>query len=199
MANTLAGFGFRPVAQYGGSPPNYALNYRQIAYDNAHTIAYGDPVLGLSTGYIDLFTKTSTTIHGIFVGVTYANPTAIGGYTRSPQWVPLTLSSTTVVTAAVLNDPTAVFMAQVNGTALTVDNVGNNIDITSASSGVPNAAGFSTCTLLSSTVNTTATLPFRILGIVPAPGPIPNYDPTADNNFVYVKFNTSDLLNTTGL
>lgn len=206
-ANSLVPFGFRVANQYGGSPSNFPLNVREIAYNYGTQIAFGDPVKSLSTGYVNVFANGNTTVHGVLAGVEYVNPTAIGGFTFAPYWLaPAGLASTTHVIAKVYNDPTTVFMAQVNGAAITTASIGYNIDITAASSGAPNAAGISTCSLLSSSAATTATLPFRILGIVGISdggvvnmGPIPGYDPTGANNFVYVKMNTSDLLNTTGI
>ena len=208
-ANPLVPFGFRLANLYGSASPNYALNDRQIAYNNTNKIAYGDPVKSLSTGYIDVMAVGGSTIHGVLFAADYPLSTAFGGYQFSPYWPGVALaSSSSIVTAKVCNDPTAVFMAQVRGTALTVDNVGNNIDIYTGTSGAPTAAGISTCALDAASVNTTATLPFRIVGIVgltsgnggsTGAGPIPNYNPTYDNNFVYVKMNTSDLLNTTGI
>lgn len=200
MANPLVPFGFRAANNYGSSPPNYAINSRQIAYNYATQIAWGDPVKSLSSGFINLYANAQTTIHGILDRVFYVNPTAIGGVSFLPYWNAPTLVSTTVVTAHVYNDPTMVFMAQCSGAAITVDNIGNNIDILAGTSGVPNAAGFSTCALDAASAAVTATLPFRIVGIVPTGGgPFPGYDATQTNNCVYVKFNTSDLLNTTGI
>lgn len=199
--NPLVPFGFRVANQYGSSPPNFQTNSRSIAYNNSNKIAWGDPVKSISTGYIDLMATGGTTIHGILDRVFYPNPLQIGGVSFLPYW-PATsgLASTTVVTAHVYNDPTTVFMAQVNGAAVTVASIGLNIDITTSTSGAPNAAGYSTCSLLSSSIQNTATLPFRIVGIVATGGgPFPNYDATLDNNCVFVKMNTSDLLATTGI
>lgn len=207
MANVATPFGFRVANLYGSSPSNYALNVGRIAYNESSVIAYGDPVDLASTGYVDLMAISGSSIFGIFAGCEYSNATAVGGVTFSPQWAaPSGLASTAVVTARLITDPTMVFMAQYIGSAVTQTNIGNNVDITTGTSGVPNGAGISTCSL-GGTIDTTATKPFRIVGIVGIGdvfangpiGPIPNYDPTADNNFVYVKFNTSRLLNTTGV
>ena len=205
MANPVVPFGFRPVNLYGSSASNYALNVANIAYNQPDKIAYGDPVIQNSSGQIDVMAISGSAIFGIFAGCEYPNATAVGGVTFSPYWPGVTIATTAIVTARVISDPTMVFMAQYVGTALTQTNVGNNVDITSVTSGAPNAAGFSTCSL-GGTADTTNTKPFRILGIVGIGdifangnlGPIPGYDPAADNNFVYVKMNTSSLLATTG-
>ena len=203
-ANPVVPFGFRIANQYGAVPPNYAMNNRAIAYNNTNKIAYGDPVYSLSTGYIDVMAAGGSTIHGILAAVEYPNPTAVGGFTFTNFWNDVSgLASTTVVVGKVYNDPTTVFMAQFIGTALTVQAIGYNVDITTATSGAPNSAGISVCSL-GGTPATTSTYPFRIVGIVGAfgtPGgfPIPGYNPTFDNQFLYVKMNTSDLLSTTGV
>ncbi len=201
MANVLAPFGLRATNQYGSVVPNFATNSRNIAYNNTNQIAWGDPVKSLSTGYIDLMAVSGSTIHGVLDRVFYPQPTAVGGVVFAPYWnAPAGLASTTVVAAHVYNDPTTVFMAQVNGVAVTVASIGLNIDITTGTSGVPNAAGFSTCSLNSGGIANTATFPFRIVGIVPTGGgPFPNYDATQANNCIFVKMNTSDLLNATGI
>lgn len=204
-ANPNVAFGFRAAFQYGGSPPNYALNRRQIAYNNTNQIAYGDPVKLISTGYVDLMAIGGTTIHGIAAGVAYPNTNTVGGIYFGNAWTaPAGLSSTTNVELKVYNDPTTIFMAQYIGTALTVDNIGNNVDITTGTSGAPNTAGISVCSLGGATA-TTNTLPFRIIGIlgigayVGYPSPLPNYVATNDNQFLFVKMNTSDLLATLGI
>lgn len=205
-ANTNVAFGFRAAFQYGGSPPNYALNRRQIAYNNTNKIGYGDPVKLLSTGYVDLMATGGSTIHGIAAGVAYSDPSVlVGGTFFGNAWTaPSGLATTCNVELKIYNDPTTIFMAQYIGTALTVDCLGNNVDITTSSSGAPNSAGISVCSLTASTA-TTGTFPFRIVGILGLgnysgfPSPLPGYVPTNDNQFLFVKMNTSDLLATTGI
>lgn len=211
-ANPVVPFGFRPVYLGGSSPPNYAIAQRSIAYNNSNKIAFNDPVIGLSTGYIDVYTIATNHILGVMVGpVVYANPTAVGGVNFGQYWsAPSGLASTTVVQAGLITDPTMIFMAQYVGAALDVGVIGDNVDITTSTSGAPNAAGISVCSLGGTATGTTNTLPFRIRGIVGisdallgagsgGTGPIPNYNPLNDNQFLYVSMNTSELLNTTGV
>ncbi len=205
-ANTNVAFGFRVAFPYGGNPPNFALNRRQIAYNLSNKIAYGDPVKSLSTGYVDVMAIGGTSIHGIAAGVAYSDPSVlVGGTYFGNAWTaPSGLATTANVELKVYNDPTTIFMAQYIGTALTVDNIGNNVDITTSTSGAPNSAGISVCSLGGATA-TTNTLPFRIVGILGIgnyagfPSPLPGYVPTNDNQFLFVKMNTSDLLSTTGI
>lgn len=203
-ANTLIPFGFRVASQYNASPGNFSVNTRSIAYNNANNIGYGDPVKSISTGYIDLMAAGGTTIHGIFAGCEYPSATAVGGYSFQPIWAAVSgLASTATVQARVYNDPMTVFLAQANGAAMTISKVGYNIDILA---GTPNAqSGIATSSLDATTVATTGTLPFKIIGIlglgayVNSVSPLSTYVPTNDNQFVFVKMNTSDLVQTTGI
>lgn len=202
MANTIAGFGFKDAGTLIGSAGNYSTINRQIAYNYGTTIAYGDPVKLLSNGTIGLVANGDTTIDGIFVGCNYTDTNALYNHSFKPSWTSPSLASTIVVTAKVVVDPMYQFIAQVSGGTATQNNVGNNIDILAGTAGVPNAAGWSTCLLdganLGSSI-TTATLPFRIIGIVGSPGFTFSYDSTTANNLVYVKLNTSDLTTATGI
>lgn len=199
MANVIAGFGFKDSSLLGSSASNYAVLDRQILYSYGTSIAYGDPVKLASDGTIQLVANGDTTIDGIFLGCNYVDANSIYNYSFRPSWTHPTLPSGTLVTAKVAVDPTMLFIAQLSGGTAVQTNIGNNVDILANTSGVPNAAGYSTCLLDGSAMDTTATKPFRIVGIVPAPGFQFGYDPTAANNLVYVKLNTSDLLTATGI
>lgn len=200
-ANTLAPNGFLVTSPYGMSVPNYAIQVGRIAYNYASQIGFGDPVKLLTDGTVNLFANGDTTIHGIFAGCQYVDPST-GTYQFRPSWPAVSgLASTAIVTAKMIVDPRAVFRVQVSGTALTQAAVGANIDIVDSGTGVsgsPNAAGISTCALKSSTLNTTNTLPFRVVGIV-SDVLFRGYDPTGTNNFALVTMNTSDINNTTGI
>lgn len=202
MANTIAGFGFKDAGTLIGSAGNYSTINRQILYNYGTTIAFGDPVKLANDGTIQLVANGDTTIDGIFAGCSYTDTNALYNYAFRPSWTAPSLASTTVVTAKVIVDPFYQFIAQVSGGTAVQTDIGNNIDILAGTSGVPNGAGFSTCLLDGANLgssSTTATLPFRIMGIVQAPGFTFNYDPTAANNLVYVKLNTSDLMTATGV
>lgn len=205
MANTLAGFGFRGGQPGNASAPTFAMNQYQIAYNDTIDIGWGDPVTMTSSGVV---TGTSTTFStngmvGIFRGCSYADSTAPGGLRFLNYWPGVALgSSSTVVTAFVETDPTAVYLAQTSGAALAVTNIGNNLDIVSGTGSAPNAAGISTCVLDVSSAATTA-LPFRIVGILGvgwlanAPPPISGGSVTDTNGWVYVKINNSLIYSTT--
>lgn len=208
MANTLSPSGFHPVARADGAAPNYRITTMRIAYNLANKIGYGDPVKLLSTGFIDVMGVGGSTISGIFLGCYYFDPNNPSTPGWRNAWTAPSLASTTIVTAKVLNDPSAVLQCQVDGTvsgALTQADVGKNIDI-SATSGAPNSqSGISVCALDGNTKATTPTLPFKILSIVglesgaATPAINPSYDPTASNNWITVTFNTNALVQTTGI
>lgn len=72
MSNPTGGFGLRPVRRRDGAAWTGALSAVQLAYNNAHAIAKGDPVVSLGTGFIDLW--ASGVIRGVFWGCEYLDP-----------------------------------------------------------------------------------------------------------------------------
>lgn len=207
MANTLAGFGFRGGQRGDGASSSFATAIYQIAYNDTIDLGLGDPVLQLSSGYIAGTATTFSTggMLGIFCGCEYVDTTVPGGIRYSQTWPGVALgSSATVVTAKVAIDRSATYLAQYSGTtALTVDNIGNNIDIVSGTGSAPNAAGISTCVLDATSSLSTTALPFRIVGILGVgvyanvPPPIAGGDVTAGNGWVYVQINNSQLYSST--
>ncbi len=206
-ANTSAPSGFQTIRRIDGSVPNYAAQENYIAYNNAHRINFGDPVIRLASGYIDIMASGGSTVHGIFRGCRYVDPNTLKTEFY-PAWKTPTLGSNIIVYALVDTDPFMVFQCQQVGTALTIANIGQNIDITTSSSGSTSSSiGLSVCSLAGSTAATTNTLPFRIIGIVGLNGgagaytPAINaaYNPSYDNNWLEVTMNTSDQLQTTGI
>lgn len=196
-ANTLAPNGFQAARLYNGSAPNYAIRTGVIAYNYGSKIASGDPVFLNTSGNIALFVAGGTTIHGIFRGCSYVDPNL-----QRKQWYPAwnipTLATGTIVSCDIEVDPELTFQCQVNGAAVTQASVGLNIDIASGTSGVPTAAGISTCALDGGNIHATNTLPFRIVRVVGSPAINYLYNSTFDNNLVEVTLNTSDITARTG-
>ena len=206
-ANVLAPFGFREMRLWTGSVPNYAVNSRPLLYNYGSNIATGDPVYMQTSGLLALFVKGGTTIDGIANEFEYFDPNNIlsGGF--HPAWNQPSLASTATPFVKVQADPNMIFMAQGRGTALTASAVGLNVDIYSGTSGLPVAgSGQSVCALDPSTALNTATLPFRIVGIIGlTPGfgsqglNVPaGYVPTNDNQLFAVTMNTQDMTTRTG-
>lgn len=196
MANPTVGWGFRPVRNFLSSAGNFQTNTRQIAYNYATAIGFGDAVIPLSTGYIALATATDTPIQGIFAGCRYINPNAAQGQqiTYSKNWPGVSLGvSTIVVTAFVYDDPNIVFEVRNSSAAtpITEADLGINAKLVA---GTVNSAGISTQTLDQATIATTPTFPFRIQGLSRAV----NNDNTIGNNLVYVTLNAAALNTPTG-
>lgn len=206
-ANVLSPFGFREMRLWTGSAPNYAINGRNMLYNYASQIAWGDPVYLTSTGTIALYVVAGTTIDGIAAGFEYFDPNNILSGAYHPAWTAPTLPSTTTVVGKVITDPNMVFLAQARGTALTESAIGQNIDIYTGTSGAPvSGSGQSVCALDAANVHTTATLPFRIVGILGLTAGfstqglnVPNgYVATNDNQYLAVTMNTQDMTTRTG-
>ncbi len=193
MSNTQAPNGFSQLNLYNGASPNYAMTTRQIAYDNSHSIGTGDPVEELNTGYIDIASGSTTTILGIFLGCEYTD--SIRGKVWSRSWNHPSTAVAGTVQALVCNDPNAQFLVQAGGstTAIGLADIGANAYFGGA--GAPNTAGSSVAYLDQTTINTTNTLAFRIMGL----GQSPNNDNTSGYNWVIVKMNNQAYNTTTGL
>lgn len=202
-ANIAAPSGFNTVRRYDGAAPNYGAREEVIAFNYGTRINFGDPVFRHTDGTIRLYAAAGTTVHGIFRGCRYLDPGTLKTE-YYPAWRTPTLPSTTTVFAMVDQDPLMTFMAQAVGTALTQSAIGQNMDITAGTSGTStNLSGISTCSL-SGTAANTATLPFRVVGIIGLSGglvtPAINaaYVATNDNQWLEVMMNTTDWSTRTG-
>lgn len=192
-ANTYAPSGFATAKRVDGAVPNYATQASYpILYNYSAQIAYGDPVFLATDGTLRIVPNGGTSILGIFRGCKYLSATT-GRVEWYSYWsAPANLATTTVVTAYVDSDPSMEFICQGTGTAVTQSQVGLNVDIVTSSSGAPGAApaGLSTCGLLLSSISSTATLPFRIVAVVPAPYANLSYSSSNTNQFLRVQMNT---------
>ncbi|MGO8915766.1 MAG: hypothetical protein ACLQJR_07655 [Stellaceae bacterium] len=183
MSNPTGGYGLRPVRRRDGAAWTGALTAVQLAFNNAHTIAKGDPVVSLSTGFVDLW--ASGVIRGVFWGCEYLDP--VNNYVNwFNAWKAPTLPSTTAVTAYIIDDPDLIFEIRSGAGLQTIQaNVWENAAIQGM--GAPNAAGMSTATLTG--IATTSTLPLRITGLSQKVG----NDNTSTSNIVEVVFNNFEL------
>lgn len=204
-ANVLAPSGFQEARLWTGGSPNYAINGRSLAYNYGSNIARNDPVFLATSGTLNLYVVGGTTIDGIASGFSYFDPNNILSGAFHQAWLQPSLPSGTNVTCKVITDPNMVFLCQARGTALTATSIGLNIDIYTGTSGAPTTgSGISTCALDAGNVHNTATLPFRIVGIV---GVTPGFDGIAinaayvgtnDNQWLAVTMNTQDVTTRTG-
>src|SRR5438093_363 len=73
MANTNAPFGFRYFGRQEGGSPTEGLTPRKVSSAYGTGIFQGDPVISMSTGYIQAATSNTVTVAGIFNGAEYLN------------------------------------------------------------------------------------------------------------------------------
>jgi hypothetical protein len=163
-----APYGLKPVNLIGGQV--YAGSTRQIpiASGYATSIFNGDVVKLSSDGVLVKETGTTTaTPVGVFVGVSYTDP--VLKYKLFSQYYPANTVASDIV-AYVVDDPDALFkVALVSGTTVIAGYgrtiVGNNVSL------VQNAGdadtGNSAVAVLGSSAATTASLPVRIIDVVP--------------------------------
>jgi hypothetical protein len=189
MANTNAPFGFR---QYSGtgSAPTYEQVSVLIASTDTNALFFGDPVVPLNTGYIskgDPSGSPTVQLAGIFVGCKYLSVSQ-----KRTVWSNYWPGSDNNgdVTAYIVNDPNAKFLAQVGGSSsvgATQGDVNANVQFAYGTGNTAN--GISGAYVdISVSPTTTATLPFRIVELVTQPPGAPG---TASGayNYVVVAFN----------
>ena len=167
MASTASPYGLRPVNLIGGQP--YAGSTRLVKIANAYgsNIFYGQPVSINASGVVIAETGTSnvaaTGVVGVFVGCTYTDPNL--KYKLFKQYWP-TGTVATDAYAYVVDDPDVVMQVQADE-AVAQTALGANIALVTAAGDT--ATGNSTTAADGSSVNTTATLPLRIVGFVEGP------------------------------
>jgi len=196
MANSNTPFGFRQYSG-NGSAPTYEQVYVPIVY-NASPIFFGDPVINDANGYVTVGAAASTevtgTIAGIFVGCKYLSVSQ-KRTVWSNYWPGSDVASTSVVEGYIVNDPNARWVAQSDSTGLTQAAVNANI---SYNTGVGNTANGISGAFLGATIATTATLPFRVIGLLTTP-PGVNGTEAGAYNLAIVAFNSVATKQLTGV
>jgi hypothetical protein len=191
MPNTNTPFGFRQYSGLG-SAPTYEQVVMKIASNNTTPIYNGDAIIPLSTGYIGQATASTVPLAGIFSGCKYVSVSQ-KRTVWSNYWPGSDANGD--VEAYVINDPNARFVVQAGASAITLADVNSNAQL--------NVGTGNTATGLSGmfidTVNTTATFPFRIVGLVESPPGANGTDAASGYNHVVVAFNNLALRNTTGI
>lgn len=170
--------GFLPVNLLGGRVYSGATRSIPIASGYAQNIGFGDLVTIASSGTIERVDTSSgakaafaSAPVGIFLGCNFTDPT-LKYKLYDQNWVSGTVASDAV--AVIVDDPDAVFQVtltngsgtQYTASAATQSNVGNNIGYYQPATFV-NAAGNSTVSANLASANTTSTLPWRIVAVVP--------------------------------
>ena len=165
-----APYGFKPVNRIDGLP--YAGAIRQIPITASYgTAIYNGDVVKLATGgTVEKASTsgseiTSATILGVFVGCQYVNSS---GQTVQAQYYPT--SGATSAIAYVIDDPMAAFKVAVaysNATVTTVTQaaVGTNMSYYNGTGST--TTGDSGAFVTAASGANTATLPFRVIAVVP--------------------------------
>ena len=185
-----APYGFQPINRIGGTP--YAGSTRLIPVDSG-AVYDGDVVELLASGKCKVVADGTAAPHalGVCVGVQYTNSM---GQTVQAQYAPA--SGVTNVVAYVVDDPTVLFKAVVCSSGTTVASLGRTAvgQNTSIILNSGNANTGDSAQAIDDTTATTATLPIRIVDVVPATA-------TGADAFVelIVKINTHTYNNTTGV
>jgi hypothetical protein len=195
MANTFAPFGFHPVSRKDGAAWTGNQTTRLISQTYTTPIYFGDVAVALNTGYVNVASDTTLTANiGIFAGSAFLDPTS-GFWRWSKHWPGTAL--TRDAQAFILDDPDVVLRVQTTGSsAITLADIGLNITFLASSGNA--LSGLSTFAANASTAATTATFPFRIVGL-PEPNIDPNTDNGSANNVIYVSFNNIFYQQRTGI
>jgi hypothetical protein len=195
MPNVNAPNGFQYFGRLDGGAPTMGNTARKILLSYGTAIGFGDPVVSVASGYIERAAAGTTQIAGIFYGCKYLN-LAVGRVVWSFSWPGTTQGSD--ATAYLTTDPQAMFVAQSNNTAIGFADIDANINFVS---GTPNSVtGQSIASLDQSTIATTDTLPFRIVGLLSQYQPGANgTDDASAHNRAIVTANFWDRTSRTGI
>ena len=195
-------YGFKPINRLDGLPYAGAIRQIPIAPSYATAILNGDTVKVDTNGYIVAASTTdSGNIVGVLVGCSYIN--SLSQPTFSQYYPASTSTSTQMSMAFVVDDPSAVFKvcATVAGsttpTAYSRAIVGANVALVANVGST--TTGDSYYGIDGSSAATTATLPVRVIDVVPdtATGSA-TVAATTYYEFL-VKFNTAQYNSTTGI
>ena len=177
MANTNAPFGGRPVGHLNGSPYNGQCNLYYFAASNGDAVHLGDFVKSKAAGDdngvpgVDLAGGTDT-VRGIVVGVLGAYPGAsmAGTALNLEQVGYVSATNAAAVYVLVADEPDLVFEIQCGATAtnLVATKLNLNFSLTVAAPS-PTTNPYSATIVDNSTINTTNTLKFKMLGLARRP------------------------------
>lgn len=170
MSASAAPYGMIPVLNQGAGYNTQGFETVPIADAYSTSIFFGDVVKLASDGTIQKDTGTSTlTPYGVFLGCEYIDP-ALGYLFESQFWPASTTTGYTtwpqIPKGRVLTFPWGVFQIQANG-PVAMSDVGANAAIVQTAGST--AFGKSRNALNASTINTTDSLPLRIIGLVDKP------------------------------
>jgi len=190
-----APYGFKPVNRIDGMPYAGATRLVTIASGYATNLFYGDLVTLVTGGTIEKFTgTTSGAMIGVFLGCQYTDPS-----TKQPRnaqyWPSGTIASD--AQAVVVDDPMAQFQVAVTDagsvvvSSTTIAARGANVSVIQGAGNTN--TGDSGQSILAGSEGTAATLPIRVIDVVPASITATGYPE------LLVKLNTHQYNNTTGV
>ena len=191
-----APYGLQAINRIDGMPYAGAIRQIPVAAGFGTAIFDGDTVVINSDGYLVKSTTTdSGNIVGVCLGGQYVNSS---GQTIQGQFIPaLASTSTNLALAYVVDDPMALFKVAVVTSGTTMGTAGRTV-VGSNLALVLNAGntttGNSAFAVTLTGAGTTATLPIRVIDVVPETA-------TAADAFteLLVKINTHQYNNTTGV
>jgi hypothetical protein len=195
MALTSTPYGLRPINAIGGRP--FAGSTRQLPITTGYNtaIANGDIVQVAANGTVTKVTQVGTNAAafpagtvGIFLGCSYTD--AVRGFTQNNQWPAGQVAAD--ATAYICDDPNALFQIQADA-AVAQTLMHSNFAVNQTAPDTANDN--SRISLDVATAAVTATIAFKIVDFVDAPGSAVG-DAFTD---VIVKFNPSSHAYTAGL
>ena len=193
-------YGLRPINLIGGQVYAGATRQMQIEATYADNIFYGDFVKRVVGGFIELDDgTTANTPVGVFLGCTY-----VSAVTKQPvqsQYYPASVSvqANTEIYATVADDPDTLFQVAVCSSGVvmatvTQNAIGTNMSILATVGNT--ATGNSSFSVLSTSPDTTAGFPVRVIDVIPATAPSAgNYAEV----IVKINFGIHQYNNATGL
>ena len=201
-----APYGLKPINLIGGQVFAGATRQRRIA-SGASSIGFGDPVIFVNDGTIAVSTSTTaapaTGFAGVFLGCQFVS-SVTGQPTFSQAWISGTsVKANTFITAFVCEDPDQLFqVAVVTGTTvvsttsgLTYSNINNNVALVANT--LNTTSNDSQQAILLSSADVTASLPIRIVDLVPDTAF--TYSGTVYYPEAIVKFNVPNISGSTFL
>jgi hypothetical protein len=174
MANAETAFGLRPIGMAGSGPNSTGLTRYEIASDNTNAIFQYSICVPLAAGVIDQAGATdggTTQALGVLMGIEYVDSTLNKTIYKNfwPGSGSVSVDTNFPVKALVADNPNQLFVVAADATltdrATALTGVFANASLgTSARTG-STTTGRSNSELGVSTINTTATLPLRIVGL----------------------------------
>lgn len=164
MASTASPYGLRPINVLGGQSNSHSIRLMKIASGYATSIFQGDLVKLVVAGTIEKDTGTTTASPvGVFLGCAYTDSDM--GFVTKNMWTASTVASDAM--AYVCDDPDMLFEIQADDT-LGQNAIGSNFAIVQGSGNA--TTGVSGVALDASTIQSTATLPLRVVDYVDKQG-----------------------------